>query len=60
MGFDTEALELGPRGGTPGAELDPPVRDQIEDGHRFGGANGMVVGLGEKPHAVTDAELLGL
>ena len=38
--------------------LDPTVGDEVERGHRLGGAHRVVVGLGEQAHAVADAEVL--
>jgi hypothetical protein len=58
-GVDPEALELGPGGGTTRAEIDASLRDEIEDGGGLGGADGMVVGLGHKAHAVTEPDVLG-
>jgi hypothetical protein len=58
VGVDVEALELGPGRRAPGAELDPAVGDQVEDGHRLGRADGVVVRPGQQPHAVADADVL--
>ena len=56
---DAEALELGPGRRPARSEVDPSVRDQVEDGHRLGRAHGVVVGLGHQAHAVPDADALG-
>ena len=59
VGVDIEALELGPGGRAAGAELHPPVADEVEHRHRLRRAHRVVVGLGQKPHAVADPQVLG-
>ena len=56
---DAEALELGPGGRAPGAEVDPAAREQVEHGHRLGRAHRVVVGLGHEAHAVAEPDALG-
>ena len=43
----------------PVPEVDPAVREQVEHGHRLGGAHRVVVGLGHEAHAVAEADALG-
>ena len=57
---DAEAFELGARRRAPGAELDAPVGDQVEHRRGLGGANGVVVRLGQQAHAVAEAHVLRL
>ena len=57
---DAEALELGPGGGAAGAEVDPPVGDEVEHGDRLGGAHRVVVRLRHEPHAEAEPHPLGL
>ena len=58
-GMDAESLELGPGRRPAGAQLDPPVRQQVEHCDRLGGAHRVVVGLGHEPHPVAQPQVLG-
>ena len=59
FGIDAEALELGAGRRAAGAELDAAVGDEVEHRDRLGGADRVVVRLGQQPHAVADADVLG-
>ncbi len=56
---DAEAFDLGARRRAAGAELDATVADEVEHRDALGGADRMVVRLGQQPHAVADAQVLG-
>ena len=56
---DAEALELGPGRRAAGPEVHPSAREQVEDGHRLGRADGVVVRLGHEPDAVAEPDALG-
>jgi hypothetical protein len=57
--IDAEALQLGPGRRPAGAELDPAVADEVEDRHRLGGADRVVIGRRQQPHAVADPDATG-
>ena len=59
-GSIAEALELGTRRRTSGAEVDASVADQVEDGDRLGGAHRVVVRLRHEPDAVPEPDPFGL
>jgi len=54
---DAEGLQFSDAGALPGAELDPPVRNQIERGDPLGAARR--VGRRQLHDAVTQADLFG-
>ncbi len=55
---DLEAAQLGLAGGLPAAELDAPVREQIEHGDPLGDTGGVVELRCGQHDAVTEADLL--
>ncbi len=54
-GVGAESLEFGTRRRTSRPELEPTVGDQIDDRGGLGGADRVVVGVGQQAHAVADA-----